>query len=58
MIAKGLRQNQMKHWGFTEFYRDPAGKRGRHILPETENLPFIAKTGAYFAKNHPKDLDS
>jgi len=44
MIAKGLRQNQMKRWGFTEFYRNPAQKRGRQILPGPENLPFIAKT--------------
>jgi hypothetical protein len=51
MIAKPGRQNQTKHSGFTEFYRDTAGKLGRQILPEAKKLPLFDKTLANSAKN-------
>jgi hypothetical protein len=43
MIAKRVKQNQTKHAGFTEFYRNAAGERGRQILPAAKNLPLFVK---------------
>lgn len=55
MIAKAIWQNQTKHSGFTEFYRYSAEEMQRQILPETENLPFFAKTMVFLQKT-PQNL--
>lgn len=44
MIAKHTPQNQMKHPGFTEFYRYPTTKWHRQILPPAKKVPLLVKT--------------